>query len=75
MSTRENGGANTVELAIPVDGATLTARLSRPSESPASALVALHGAERGLQDSPTLDGELSPAYERAMLDWLRRNAV
>jgi pimeloyl-ACP methyl ester carboxylesterase len=39
-----------VDLRIPVDGAVLSARISRPERSPAPAFVALHGAERGLQD-------------------------
>ena len=35
---------------IPVEGALLAARVSVPSEGPAPAIVALHGAERGLKD-------------------------
>lgn len=38
------------EVTIPVEGAELAARISLPSEGPAPALVALHGAERGLKD-------------------------
>ena len=38
------------ELSIQVDDAVLAARLSLPPEGPAPALVALHGAERGLKD-------------------------
>ena len=38
------------ELEIPVEGAVLAARLSLAAEGPAPAVVALHGAERGLKD-------------------------
>lgn len=38
------------EVSIPVEGAVLAARISLPSEGPAPAVVALHGAERGLKD-------------------------
>jgi uncharacterized protein len=38
------------ELEIPVEGAVLAARLSLPEEGPAPAVVALHGAERGLKE-------------------------
>ena len=38
------------ELEIPVEGAVLAARLSVPEEGAAPAVVALHGAERGLKD-------------------------
>jgi pimeloyl-ACP methyl ester carboxylesterase len=38
------------DLTIPVDGATLAASLTQPEGGPAPALIALHGAERGLKD-------------------------
>jgi hypothetical protein len=39
-----------VNLSIPVEGAVLSARLTESVDGPAPALVALHGAERGLAD-------------------------
>jgi dipeptidyl aminopeptidase/acylaminoacyl peptidase len=39
-----------MDLSVPVEGAVLTATVSMPDEGPAPALVALHGAERGLRD-------------------------
>jgi uncharacterized protein len=38
------------DLSIPVEDAVLAARLSLPEGGPAAAVVALHGAERGLKD-------------------------
>jgi pimeloyl-ACP methyl ester carboxylesterase len=46
----EGAGADSVDLRIPVDGAVLAARITTPVRGAAPALVALHGAERGLQD-------------------------
>ncbi len=38
------------ELSIPVEGAVLSARVTQPADGLAPALVAVHGAERGLRD-------------------------
>jgi pimeloyl-ACP methyl ester carboxylesterase len=38
------------EVSVPVEGAVLAARISLPAEGSGPALVALHGAERGLKD-------------------------
>ena len=52
------------DLAIPVEGAVLAATVSAPPKGPAPALVALHGAERGVRDwyfYEHLHGALPPA--------------